>query len=74
MIGVFVTFRYGNDFNEAAVRKIAENSRARFAGMPGRDGRIAGLSRVLGGQAAGCGASGSPRPRFRGLSAKSVVP
>ena len=35
MIGVFVAFRYGNDFDEKAVRKIAETARARFEGMPG---------------------------------------
>jgi len=35
MIGVFVTFRYGDDFDERAVRKIAETVRARFEGMPG---------------------------------------
>ena len=35
MIGVFVTFRYGDNFDEQAVRKIAETARARFEGMPG---------------------------------------
>src|SRR5690348_2828683 len=35
MIGVFVTFRYGDNFDEQAVRKIAEGARARFEGMPG---------------------------------------
>ncbi len=40
MIGVFVTFRYGNDFNAAAVRKIAAASRARFEGMPGLRSKI----------------------------------
>ncbi len=35
MIGVFVTFRYGDKFDEQAVRKIAEMARARFEGMPG---------------------------------------
>ena len=35
MIGVFVTFRYGDDFDEPAVRKIAETARAKFEGMPG---------------------------------------
>src|SRR5262247_2888159 len=35
MIGVFVTFRYGDSFNEQTVRKIAETARARFEGMPG---------------------------------------
>ena len=35
MIGVFVTFRYGDDFNEQTVRKIAETARAKFEGMTG---------------------------------------
>ena len=35
MIGVFVTFRYGENFDEQAVRKIAETARAKFEGMPG---------------------------------------
>ena len=35
MIGVFVTFRYGDNFDERAVRRIADSARARFQGMPG---------------------------------------
>jgi len=35
MIGVFVTFRYGDNFDERAVRKIAGTARVRFEGMPG---------------------------------------
>lgn len=35
MIGVFVAFRFGNEFNEQAVRKIAEKARPTFEGMPG---------------------------------------
>jgi len=35
MIGVFVTFRYGDHFDDQAVRKIAESARPRFEGMPG---------------------------------------
>ena len=35
MIGVFVSFGYGDDFDEQAVRKIAQTVRARFEGMPG---------------------------------------
>jgi hypothetical protein len=35
MIGVFVTFRYRDNFDEKAVRKIAETARAKFEGMPG---------------------------------------
>ena len=34
MIGVFVTFRYEDNFDERAVRKIAD-ARERFEGMPG---------------------------------------
>ncbi len=34
MIGVFITFRYGDNFDERAVRKIAEIARVRFEGMP----------------------------------------
>jgi len=35
MTGVFVTFRYADNFDEQAVRKIAETARAGFEGMPG---------------------------------------
>jgi heme-degrading monooxygenase HmoA len=35
MIGVFVTFRYGDNFDERAVRQIAETARVKFEGMPG---------------------------------------
>ena len=35
MIGVIVTFRWGDGFDEQAVRKIAETARAQFQGMPG---------------------------------------
>ena len=35
MIGIFVTFRYGDDFDEDKLRAIAENARAKFEGMPG---------------------------------------
>jgi heme-degrading monooxygenase HmoA len=35
MIGVVVTFRFGDNFDEQAVRKIADTARARFEGMPG---------------------------------------
>jgi heme-degrading monooxygenase HmoA len=35
MIGVFVTFRYVDNFDERAVRKIAEGARVKFEGMPG---------------------------------------
>lgn len=35
MIGVFVKFRYPESFDETFVRRIAENARTRFDGMPG---------------------------------------
>ena len=35
MIGVFVTFRYGDKFDEQALREIAATARVRFEGMPG---------------------------------------
>ncbi len=35
MIGVFVTFRYQDNFDERTVRKIAETARVRFERMPG---------------------------------------
>jgi heme-degrading monooxygenase HmoA len=35
MIGVFVTFRYGDTFDEQLVRTIAATARPRFEGMPG---------------------------------------
>ncbi|WKZ12917.1 MAG: hypothetical protein QY320_02745 [Gammaproteobacteria bacterium] len=35
MIGVIVTFCYGDNFDEQAVRKIAETARTRFEGMQG---------------------------------------
>jgi hypothetical protein len=35
MIGVLVTFRYADHFDERAVREIATTARARFEGMPG---------------------------------------
>ena len=35
MIGVFVTFRLADKFDEQAVRKIAEGARGRFEGMAG---------------------------------------
>ena len=34
MIGVWVTFRYGDHFDEQALRNIAEAARPKFAGMP----------------------------------------
>ena len=34
MIAAVVTFRFGDNFDEHAVRKIAETARAKFEGMP----------------------------------------
>jgi hypothetical protein len=34
MIAAVVTFRFGDNFDEQAVRKIAETARAKFEGMP----------------------------------------
>ena len=44
MIGVFVTFRYGDNFDERAVRRIAETARAKFEGMPGLHSKAFTLS------------------------------
>jgi hypothetical protein len=35
MIGVFIKFHYADNFNEAAVRDIAQTARGKFEGMPG---------------------------------------
>jgi len=35
MIGVVVTFHFGDSFDEQTVRKIAETARTKFEGMPG---------------------------------------
>ena len=35
MIGVVVKFHFGDNFDEQAVRKIAETARTKFEGMPG---------------------------------------
>jgi Putative mono-oxygenase ydhR len=40
MIGVFVTFRYESGFDAAKVRKIADEARARFEGMPGLHSKL----------------------------------
>jgi len=34
MIGVFVTFKYGSEFDAVKLRKIADGARPRFEGMP----------------------------------------
>ena len=40
LIGAVVTFRFGNQFDEQAVRKIAESARAGFEGMPGLRSKV----------------------------------
>ena len=40
MIGVIVTCRYENNFDEQAVRKIAENARGTFEGMKGLRSKV----------------------------------
>jgi len=35
MIGTFVSFRFGDDFDEHSLRKIAETARVKFEGLPG---------------------------------------
>lgn len=35
MVGVFVTFHYGANFDAEALHKIAEAARARFEALPG---------------------------------------
>lgn len=35
MIGVFVKFRFAEDFEEGTIRKIAATARAKFEAMPG---------------------------------------
>ena len=35
MIGVFVTFHFGDNFDQRTVRRIAETARGGFQGMPG---------------------------------------
>lgn len=35
MIGVFITFRYADEFDENILYKIADAAQAKFKGMPG---------------------------------------
>jgi len=44
MVALFITFRYGEDFNAAKVRQIAGNSRAKFEGMPGLRSKLFSVS------------------------------
>ena len=40
MIGVFVTFRYADDFDAEALWKIAQTARLKFEGMPGLRSKV----------------------------------
>ncbi len=40
MFAAFVTFRYGADFDETKLRKIAEGASAKFVGMPGLRSKV----------------------------------
>jgi hypothetical protein len=40
LVIVFVTFRYGEDFSAAKVRRVAEHSRAKFEDMPGLRSKV----------------------------------
>lgn len=35
MFGVFVTFRYGEQFDGEEIRQVAQGARTRFEGIPG---------------------------------------
>jgi hypothetical protein len=45
MVGVFVTFRYGADYDAAKLRKVAEEARPRFEGVPGLRSKVFTLNR-----------------------------
>ena len=40
MIGAIVTFRFDKNFDEAALRKIAEAARPKFEGLPGLRSKV----------------------------------
>ncbi|HEY0869365.1 MAG TPA: YdhR family protein [Acidothermaceae bacterium] len=40
MVGTFVTFNYGNDFDRARVESVAEHARQNFGGMPGLHSKV----------------------------------
>ena len=40
MIATFVNFRFGDDFNEAKIREIADGARPKFQGMPGLRSKV----------------------------------
>lgn len=44
MIAVFITFRYAEDFTAASVRRLAEDSRVKFEGMPGLRSKLFSVS------------------------------
>ena len=47
MIALFVTFRYGADFNAEKLRQIAERSAGKFDGMPGLRSKLFSVSSEL---------------------------
>jgi hypothetical protein len=47
VICVFVTFRFGSDFNEVKVRQIAEAASDLFAGMPGLRSKLFSVEPAL---------------------------
>lgn len=40
MVGVFVTFTYGADFDAARVESVAQHARETFVGMPGLHSKV----------------------------------
>jgi heme-degrading monooxygenase HmoA len=40
MVGVFVTFTYGTDFDRARIESVAEHARETFVGMPGLHSKV----------------------------------
>jgi len=47
MIAVFVSFRFGENFNATKVRELGESSRAKFEGMPGLRSKLFSVSSEL---------------------------
>jgi hypothetical protein len=40
MVGVFVTFTYGADFDAARIESVAQHAREMFVGMPGLHSKV----------------------------------
>ena len=40
MVGAFVTFNYGSDFDRARVESVAAHARETFVGMPGLHSKV----------------------------------